>query len=123
MNLVRDLWINRHVPLLPQLIDDGRVGTRAELFLNEESYQFRFGKCDDFATALKWVKKVPKHHRAYEPDNGHRWTVIANDQNLALLCTAFDNFREARMDKIQKLGWRKRRKRRPRRRARRRTKG
>lgn len=59
------------------------------------SYSFRFGKCDDFPMAMMWVKKVPwPTERTYEPEENHLWTIVANDHNLSLLCSAFDNFRD-----------------------------
>lgn len=60
----------------------------------EVAYSFRFGHCDDFPTAMMWVKKVLwPDERTYEPDKNHLWTVVANDHNLSLLCSAFANFR------------------------------
>jgi len=55
-------------------------------------YSFRFGKCDDFKQALATVKRIPWEERDYDPEDDHRWTVQASEENLAVLCEAFDNF-------------------------------
>ena len=57
-------------------------------------YSFRFGRCDNFKRALEFVKRIPLAQRDYDPEDEHRWTVKASPVNLAILCEAFDNFRE-----------------------------
>ena len=56
--------------------------------------RFRFGKCENFRKTLKWVKRIPYEEREYDPEENHLWRVKASEENLRLLCLAFDNFRD-----------------------------
>lgn len=57
-------------------------------------YSFRFGKCEDFKSALSKVKEIAFLDRDYDPEDDHLWTVQASEYNLSILCEAFSNFRK-----------------------------
>ena len=62
----------------------------------ELSWSFRFGKCDGFSQTLEAVKSIPLSERAYQPKQGHLWTVTANPKNAFALRVAFENFDASR---------------------------
>jgi len=61
------------------------------------AYSFKFGKCENFPATLAQVKSIHWTERSYDPET-HTWSVEHSDENLEILCKAFDNFADMVMN-------------------------